>query len=121
MCGGACVGKYHRLGRGCSASELFHKRVRALVLSSFGLSESEYFHKQTRLGPKLLAAQQRLTIYFLLDSPPVRDMVESMSEGHGGVRVRETLTGERVFVGNGWKCEKNVVMDVFLQNSLRLD
>ena len=54
-----------------------------LVSSSFGLSESEYFHKQTRLGPKLLAAQQRLTIYFLLDSPPVRDMVESMSEGHG--------------------------------------
>lgn len=52
------------------------------MLSSFGLSESEYFHKQTRLGPKLLAAQQRLTIYFLLDSPPVRDMVESMSEGH---------------------------------------
>ena len=54
-----------------------------LVLPSFGLSESEYFHKQTRPGPKLLAAQQRLTIYFLLDSPPVRDMVESMSEGHG--------------------------------------
>lgn len=53
------------------------------MLSSFGLSESEYFHKQTRPGPKLLAAQQRLTIYFLLDSPPVRDMVESMSEGHG--------------------------------------
>jgi hypothetical protein len=53
------------------------------VLSSFGLSESEYFHKRTRPGSKLLAAQQRLTIYFLLDSPPVRDMVESMSEGHG--------------------------------------
>lgn len=52
------------------------------MLSSFGLSESEYFHKQTRPGSKLLAAQQRLTIYFLLDSPPVRDMVESMSEGH---------------------------------------
>jgi hypothetical protein len=78
------------------------------VLSSFGLSESEYFHKRTRPGSKLLAAQQRLTIYFLLDSPPVRDMVESMSEGHGGVRVWETLTGERVFVGNGWKCEKKV-------------
>ena len=83
MCGGACVGKYHRLGRGCSASELFHKRGKVLVLSSFGLSESEYFHKRTRPGPKLLAAQQRLTIYFLLDSPPVRDMVESMSEGQG--------------------------------------
>jgi hypothetical protein len=48
-------------------------------------------------------------------------MVESMSEGHGGVRVWETLTGERVFVGNGWKREKKVGMDVFLQNSLRLD
>ena len=58
-----------------------------LVLSSFGLNESEYFHKHSGFGSKLLAARQRLTIYFLLDSPPVRDMVESMSEGHVGVRV----------------------------------
>ena len=50
---------------------------RVLVLSSFGLCESENFHKRTKLGPKLLAAQQRLTIYFLLDSLPVRDMVVS--------------------------------------------
>ena len=106
MCGGACVGKYHRLGRGCSASELFHKRVRALVLSSFGLSESEYFHKQTRLGPKLLAAQQRLTIYFLLDSPPVRDMVESMSEGHGVCACERHLRASEcsmVMAGNARK------------------
>ena len=106
MCDGACVGKYHRLGRGCSASELFHKRVRVLVLSSLGLSESEYFHKQTRLGSKLLAAQQRLTIYFLLDSPPVRDMVESMSEGHAASTCGGHLRANKcskVMAGNARK------------------
>ena len=77
-----------------------------LVLSSFGLSESEYFHKQTRPGPKLLAAQQRLTIYFLLDSPPVRDMVESMSEGHGVCACERHLRANEcsmVMAGNARK------------------
>ena len=77
------------------------------MLSSLGLSESEYFHKQTRLGSKLLAAQQRLTIYFLLDSPPVRDMVESMSEGHDVCACERHLRANKCSLEMAGNARKN--------------